>query len=70
MRSENPIGGLHRMQSLALGKTFDRGNPQTVRLNGKNRAGLDRLAVEQNRTGAAYAMLATDVNPEGLQLMT
>src|SRR5262249_61531848 len=63
-------GALHLVERAGFGEPLDGDDVRTVRLSGILGATAHRSAIDQNRTRAAYAMLAADVNPEGLQLMT
>ena len=54
---------LHRVQLPVLGEPLDRRHLAPVRLDGEHRARLDRLAVEQDRAGAARRRVAADVRP-------
>src|SRR5262249_13745890 len=63
-------GALHLVERAWFGEPFHGGDVGTVRLGGVLGATAHRSSIDQNGTGAAYAMLATDVNSEGLQLMT
>ena len=63
-------GALHLIERARLGEPLHGDDVRAVRLSGILGAAAHRSAIDQNRTRPAYAMLATDVNPEGLQLMT
>src|SRR5712691_3568656 len=52
---------LQWMQLPVGGKTFDRHHGRPVGLNGEDRAGLDRLPIDEDRTRAALAGVAADV---------
>src|SRR5207245_294697 len=52
---------LHRVQLAILFQPLDRGERATVRLHGEHRARLNRVAVEQDRTGAALAGVTADM---------
>jgi hypothetical protein len=61
-------GALHRVERARLGE------PSTVTMSKPSAcaaywAAAHGAAIDQNRAGAAHAMLAADVNPEGLELM-
>src|SRR5262249_40996086 len=51
-----------RMQVFALGQTFDGADRLAVGLHGEHQATANRSTVDQNRAGAAHAMLASDVS--------
>src|SRR5262245_21794371 len=63
-------GALHLVERAWFGESLHGDDVRPVRLGGVLGAAAHGSSIDQNRTGAAYAMLATDVNPEGLQLMT
>ena len=52
---------LQRMQRAFLAHSLDRRDLGAVRLDGEQRAGLDRLAVEMHRARAAVGRVAADV---------
>src|ERR1700751_2717487 len=52
---------LHRMQIVAVGKTFDGADALALGLDREHQAGSDRVVVEDHGACAAYAMLATDM---------
>src|SRR5437867_8883706 len=52
---------LHGMQLAVRGQTFDRDHGRPVGLNGQDRARLDGLAIDEDRTRAALAGVTTDV---------
>ena len=52
---------LHRMQFIAIGQSFDRGDLGAVGIGGHGDAGVDRLAVKNNRAGAALAGIAAEL---------
>ncbi len=54
-------GLLQRMQLLAVGEPFDGADLPAVGLDREHQAGADRLAVEDDRAGAADAVLAADM---------
>src|SRR5262249_17937576 len=54
-------GALQGMEPVALGEPFHSTDRTSGRLNGKHQAGADRLAVNDDRAGAAHAVLAADV---------
>src|SRR5262249_61735352 len=54
-------GLLNGMELAVGGKALDRGHVVAFRLDGEERARLDRLAVEQHRAGAARGRVAADV---------
>ena len=56
-------GGLHRVQLVALGDAFDRGDVGAVGLAREHGAGLHRLAVDMDDAGAALAGVAADMGP-------
>ena len=49
---------LHRMQFIALREPFDRGDLVAFVHDGESEAGIDAPAVDQDRAGAALAMIA------------
>src|ERR1700738_1286952 len=60
---------LYRVQLAARGEPFDGRHLAAIRLDGEERAGLDRRAVQQDRAGAAAGGVAADVGagqPQGL----
>src|SRR5262249_57906359 len=63
-------GALHLIERARLSEPLHGDDVRTVRLSGILGAAAHGSAIDQNRTRPAYAMLAADVNPEGLQLMT
>src|SRR5262245_12003097 len=63
-------GTLHLVERAWFGEPLHGDDVGTVHLTGILGAAAHRSPIDQNRTGTAYAMLATDVNPKGLQLMT
>src|SRR5262245_3461941 len=63
-------GALHLVERAWFSEPLHGDDVGTVRLGGVLGAAAHRSSIDQNRTGTAHAMLATDVNPEGLQLMT
>src|SRR3954470_20108430 len=54
-------GLLQRAWRLRRGESFHRGQGAAAGLDGEHETGADRLAVEQHRAGAAYAVLAAHV---------
>src|SRR5229473_521179 len=52
---------LQWMELAVLGHALDRGDVSTLGLDGEHRAALDRLAVDQDRAGAALTGVAADV---------
>src|SRR6185503_10862495 len=54
---------LERVQLSVFGEAFDRLDLAAVGLEGEDRAGLDRAAVEPDSAGAAARRVATDVRP-------
>src|SRR2546425_6232591 len=72
-----PVGlaerGLERMQRIAplraVRQTLDRRDVVPIRLDGEHQAGAHRLAVQQHRTGAAHAVLASNVRAGEAQLV-
>ena len=56
-----PKALLNGMQFPIAGQPFDRRHFSAIRLNGQERAGLDRLAIEQHRAGPADGCFAADV---------
>src|SRR5262249_60473627 len=54
-------GALQGMEPVALGEPFHSTDRTSGRLNGKHQAGADRLAINDDRAGAAHAVLAADV---------
>jgi hypothetical protein len=63
-------GALHLVKRAWFGEPLHGDDVRAVGLRGVLGAAAHGSSIDQNRTGATYAMLATDVNPEGLQLMT
>ena len=63
-------GALHLVKRAWFGEPLHGDDVRAVGLRGVLGAAAHGSSIEENRTGATYAMLATDVNPEGLQLMT
>src|SRR5262249_51880770 len=63
-------GALHLVERAWFSEPLHGDDVGIVRLGGVLGATAHRSSIDQNRTGTAHAMLATDVNPEGLQLMT
>ena len=61
---------LHRMQFAILGQTFNGGDLGAVRLHGQQRAGFDRLAIEQDGAGAAKARFTADMSAGQLAVVT
>ena len=51
-------GGLHRMEQVALGETFDGDDLSAVEAGGERQARIDAPAVDQHRAGAALAAVA------------
>src|SRR5262249_30843692 len=62
-------GALHLIERARFSEPLHGDDVGTVRLGGVLGATAHCSPIDQNRTGTAYAMFATDVNPEGLQLM-
>jgi hypothetical protein len=56
-----PEGLLERMELPILGHALDRRELLTLGLDGEHGAALDRLAVDEDRAGAALARIAPDV---------
>src|SRR3954463_4104270 len=56
-----PEGLLHGVQLSVLRDALDRGDRRPVGLDGEQRAGFDRAAVEVDRAGAALAGVAADL---------
>jgi len=54
-------GPLDRVKLAVLGETLDREDLRAIGLDGEDRAGLCRTAVDENGTGAALARVATDM---------
>ena len=52
---------LQRIELLSMGKTFDRLDLSPVGPNRQIAAGVDGFAVQQYRTGSAFATVATDL---------
>jgi hypothetical protein len=61
---------LHRMHPSSIGEPFDGRDFRLARLDREHDAGTDRLAVEQDRAGAANAMLAADMDTGHAQDVT
>src|SRR5215212_3095272 len=61
---------LYWMHLATLSQTFDSRDLVVPGLDGKHQAGADRDAVEQDSAGAAYAMLAADVNAGHTEAVT
>ena len=58
-----PEGLLQRMQPVPIhSEAFDRGDAVVVRLDCEHETGACGLAVEQDRAGATYPVLAADVS--------
>ena len=64
-----PEGGLQGMEALGRGHALDRGDGRAVGLDGEHRAGLDGLAVEVDRAGAALRGVAADVGAREVQVL-
>src|SRR5213596_75823 len=72
-----PVGlaerGLERMQRIAppraVRQPLDRRDVVPIRLDGEHQAGAHRLAVQQHGTGAAHAVLASNVRAGETQLV-
>ncbi len=56
-----PEGLLDRVQLAVFGHALDRLQVLALGLDGEHRAALHRLAVDQDRAGAALARVAADV---------
>jgi hypothetical protein len=56
-------GVLQWMQHITIGQALDSPDLLSLRLDGEHEAGADWQAVNEYRTTAAYAMLATDMRP-------
>ena len=54
-------GALQRMQFVAVGEPFDGADFLALGLDGEHQAGAHRLVVDDDRAGAADAMLAADM---------
>ena len=54
-------GLLHRMQLVAIRQPFDGADLLAIGLHGEHQAGAHRLAVDDDRAGAADAVLAADM---------
>ena len=63
-------GALYLVERAWFSEPLHGDDVRAVGLGGVLGAAAHGSSIEENRTGATYAMLATDVNPEGLQLMT
>src|SRR5262249_39235522 len=63
-------GLLQGMQRVPLRETFDRRDPRAVLHDRKRQAGVDRPAVDQNRTGAALAVVAALLGPGEIEIET
>src|SRR5262245_16411616 len=57
------------MERAVLRQAFDGGDFAAISLDGKERAGFDGLAVEQDRAGAAAGGCATYVRAGGLEMI-
>src|SRR5262249_60043322 len=60
---------LHRVQVVALGNAFDRGDARSRGLSGQHGAGFYRLAIDVNDTGAALAGVAADMGASQVQMI-
>jgi hypothetical protein len=52
---------LQRRERVAVAEAFDRGDRSFVRLHRQHQAGSRTAAVNQNRAGAAHAVLAAEM---------
>src|SRR5262245_37471836 len=62
-------GALHLVERAAFGEPLYRHDVRIVGLGGVLGAAAHRAPVAEHRAGAAYAVLAADVNPESLELV-
>src|SRR5690606_1188532 len=60
---------LQRMERVAPRQAFDRRDLAAVHLRGQHQAGLDHLAVEQYRTGAAHSRFAPALGSGQMQVV-
>src|SRR5262249_22135543 len=63
-------GALNLVELAWFGEPLHGDDVRAVGLRGVLSAATHGSSIDQNRTGAAYPMLATDVDSEGLQLRT
>ena len=61
---------LHRVQLAVFGQTLNGGDLGAVRLHCQQRAGFDRLAIEQDCAGAANARFTADMSAGQLAVVT
>jgi hypothetical protein len=54
---------LQLLQLLGIGQTFDGVDAAAVRLHREHQAAAHDVAIDAQRAGAAYAVLAADVRP-------
>src|SRR4029453_13589869 len=62
-------GALHLVERAAFGEPLHRHDVRGGGLGGVLGAAAHRAPVAEHRAGAAYAVLAADVNPESLELV-
>jgi len=63
-------GFLDWVQVINGSQSFDGGDFVSMRLNGKHQTGADGVPIQQDRTGSADAMLATDVRAGQPKIVT
>jgi hypothetical protein len=63
-------GALYLVEGIGFGESLHRHNVHTVCLGHILGAAAHRASIDQNCTRSAYAVLTTDMYPEGLQFMT
>ncbi len=66
MRDE---GGLHRMQAVAIGEPFYRGDVAVYLHHGQRQAGIDAAAIDQHRARPALATVASLLGAGQTQLL-
>ncbi len=64
-----PEGGLHRVEVVAVGEALDGLDLRAVGLDREHRAGLDGLAIDVDRAGAALAGVAADVRAGQVEIL-
>jgi hypothetical protein len=55
--------------AVSGGETFDGGYLRSIRLRGENRARLDRIAIDQDRAGAALPGIAANVGASQAEII-
>ena len=63
-------GRLHRMQILAVGEPFDRGDGLAVVHHRERQAGVDAASIDQHRAGAALTVVATFLRAGQREMLT